>query len=122
VVKFSVKPAAVLAVITILAILVVAEVVALADANHFPPGPVAIPGNVNLHPPQIPLPKSKLPAHLLFDVGNPVPDHGSASPKSLTPGIYETPPYAIILRIPNSTADNYVLRNLAPSPMRIRKL
>jgi hypothetical protein len=105
-----VKPAASFAVVTILAILTIAEVIALADTTNYPPlGPAtAIPGH-QMDPPQIPITSP-----------NWVPDHGSLPPKSLEPGIYEVKPYAIMLKAPDSTSDNCVLRNSSPSPMPIQ--
>jgi hypothetical protein len=101
VVKLNVKPAAVFAVVTILAILVIAEVIALADTNSFPPVICAapVPGNINLHfvPPETWSPNQPLP-----------------------PGIDETTPYAIMLKAPELTADNCVIHYEAPSPMPVQ--
>ena len=127
-VKLNVKPAAVFAVVTILAILVIVEVIALADTNSFPPVVCAarVPGNINLVlPHHIPLPSLNLSSGTyqnqpVFGIGGPAPDHGNPSPNSLAPGIYETRPCAIALKIPGPTGDNCVRGNSSPSLMPIQ--
>lgn len=93
------KLAAILVVVTILAILVIAEVIALADTNSFPPVVCAAPiaGNImRVVPP------------LAFQPGQPLP-----------PGIYETRPFAMTLKVPELTADNCVLHVGTPPPMPV---
>ena len=100
-VKTTVKPTAVLAVATILVILAVAEVIALAEINNFPPAVSTKPGPNDLKL------LSLLPDPLL--TGQPLP-----------PGIYETRPFAIMLKVPDLTGDNCVIHNETPSPMPVK--
>jgi hypothetical protein len=118
-----VKPAAVLAVITFLAIPVVAEVIALAETTYFPPVSTAVPGKIYLNPPRATPPDLNIPlnmppgTHPFFNLGTPVPGDGGLSPKTLAPGIYETRPYAMMLKVPESTADHCVIHDLSPPLM-----
>jgi len=101
VVKLSVKPAAVLAVATILAILAVAEVIVLANINNFPPVVGATPGPNDI--------KLLSLSHFPLLTRQPLP-----------PGIYVTHPFAIMLKVPDLTADNCVIHNETPSPMPVK--
>jgi len=141
-----VNPAAKLAVVTILAILLIAEAIALAvvDTNNSRPVTSAKinPGNrlffnignpVSNHSPSLkplapglyeitnyPLadPLSEIPGISPFEIGSPVSDFGGA--KVPAPGLYETHPYAMVLKVPNSTADNCILRNSSSRAMPIQ--
>jgi hypothetical protein len=94
----GVKPAATIAVITILAVLVIAEVIALVDTTNFPPAATetASPG---------------IDDSLLF------PPKGLASNRSLSPGLYDVRSPAIALKVPAPTGDKCVHRDLSPPPM-----
>ena len=124
-VKLRVKFAANLAVITILAILVIAEVIALADITNFPTvtylnfgDPVSGHGS----PPPEPLAPGlyEITNYPPFEIGSPVSDYDGSTSKLPAPGLYETHPYAMVLKVPNSTADACVLRNLSSEAMSIQ--
>jgi hypothetical protein len=104
-VKSNVKTAVILAVVTIMAILVVAEVIALSDTANFPmASAVPNPGKVNL---------------MLPSVMRPVTYYGDLPPHTLEPGVYEVQPYATMLKVPNPATDNCVIHESAPSPIPV---
>jgi hypothetical protein len=93
-VKFHVKFHATLPIIgvaTLLAILVITEVIALADMPHFPRAPAvrAIPVRLNL---------------IFMSNGKPPPG------MQLSPGIYETAPFAIMIKVPPLADNRCVLK------------
>jgi hypothetical protein len=97
-----VKTAVILAVVTIMAIPVVAEVIALSDTANFPmASAVPSPGKIGLIVPPY-LPAAQPPAEGLV-------------PHLVEPGIYEVQPFTTMLKVPNPTADHCVIHASVPS-------
>jgi hypothetical protein len=97
-----VKTAVILAVVTMMAILVVAEVIALSDAANFPMiAAMPNPGKINM---------------IFPSLIHPVTYHGDPLAHPLEPGVYEIQPHAIMNKVPNPTGDNCVIYESSPLP------
>lgn len=110
-VKEAVKPATILSTTAAGALLTLCEAVAPPEMTKLPlPATITLCTNRAATPPQQRLPKDR--------------DHRSGSPRSLkrpAPGVYQSMPWAILLKVPGVTGDKCVVGSPTPlPPARIR--